>query len=64
MSVAVRTRLRFVFLHGYMRGKEKFGFRIWRNPDVDRAGLGALTCRRTGKAAYRRHRNHAVVYSA
>jgi len=55
MGVGVRTRLRFVFPHGYMRGREKFGFRIWRNPDVVRAGWGALACRRTDKPAYRPH---------
>jgi hypothetical protein len=64
MGAGVRTRLRLVFPHGYMGGREKFGFRIWRNRDAARAGLGALACRRMGKAAYRRHRNHAVVYLA
>jgi hypothetical protein len=39
MYVAVRTRLRFVVPHGYMKGREKFGFRICRRVlDVARAG--------------------------
>ncbi|HEY6382191.1 MAG TPA: hypothetical protein VIY07_10355, partial [Pseudolabrys sp.] len=54
-SVGVRKRLRFVSPHGYMKGKEKFGFRIWcRDPDVGRAELSALAYRRTDKPAYRR----------
>jgi hypothetical protein len=65
MRVSVRTRLRFVFPHGYMKGREKFGFRICRRvPDVARAGLGALACRRTDKLAYRPRQNHVLVYSA
>ena len=65
MSVDVRTRLRFVFPHGYMKGREKFGFRIrCRVLDVARAELGALACHRTDKRAFRPHRNHAVSYSA
>jgi hypothetical protein len=64
MGVGVRTRLRFVFPHAYMRGKEKFEFHIWgRNRDVARVGLGALACRRTDKPAYRPHQNYSVVYS-
>ena len=65
MRVGVPSRLRFVFPHGHMKSKEKFAFRIWRNPDVARVGLSALACRRTDKPACRPHRNHeVVVYSA
>ena len=65
MGVGVQTRLRFVFPRVYMRGREKFGFRIWtRDPDVARAGSGALACRRTDKPVYRPHQNYAAVYSA
>jgi hypothetical protein len=64
MGVSDLTHLRFVLPHGYMKGREKFGFRVWRNPDVARAGLGALACRRTDKPADRPHRNRAVVYWA
>jgi hypothetical protein len=63
--VRVRTRLRFVFPHVYMRRREKFGFHIrCRDPDVARAGSGALACRRTNKADYRPRQNYALVYSA
>ena len=65
MDVGVRPCLRFVFPHICMRGREKFGFRIRRrDPDVARAGSGALGCRRTDKADYRQRQNYAVVYSA
>jgi hypothetical protein len=64
MRVRVRTRLRFVFPLAYMRGREKFGFRICcRVRDVARAGLGALACRRMDKPACHPHQKHVVVYS-
>ena len=65
IDAGVRTRQRFVFPHDCMRGREKSGFRIWcRDPDVARAGLGALVCRRTDKPDYRPHHNYGLVYSA